>query len=223
MDAIECISKGLCDVKVKVDGIEFALFNMYIPCDKGYANYDLFEYIDVLNEVTDICNKTASQYFVLGDDFHTDLTRGTPQTRALHSFVNNEQMLLCIDAECSNIPYTYCSKSNGCKSAIVHCMVTQNLRESIIKYESVFMNSDFSDHVPFCLEMQIDLSYHESFERKCKTNVAWHKCTEVDIENYKRELDKLISCINFKHDALVVWITNVKCTKVFSLIYIVLL
>ena len=88
---------------------------------------------------------------------------------------------LCIDAECSNIPYTYCSKSNGCKSTIYHFMVTQNLRESIIKYESVFMNSDFSDHVPICLEMQIDVSYHESFEHKCKTNVAWHKCTEVHI------------------------------------------
>ena len=104
-------------------------------------------------------------------------------------------MFLCIGAECSNIPYTYC------KSTIDHFMVTQNLRESIIKYESVFMNSNFSDHVPICLEMQIDVSYHEAFERKCKTNVAWHKCTEVHIQNYKCELDKLLSCIDFNHDA----------------------
>ena len=88
----------------------------------------------------------------------TDLTRDTPQTRVFHSFVNNEQMFLCIDAECTNIP-----KSNGCKSTVDHIMVTLNLRESIIKYESVFMNSDFSDHVPLCLEMQIDVSYHETF------------------------------------------------------------
>ena len=202
VDTIEYISKRLCAVKVTVDGIEFVLFNMYMPCDKGYANHDFFEYIDVLNDLSDICNKTASQYFVLGGDFNTDLTRDTPQTRALHSFVNNEQMFLCIDAECSNIPYTYCSKSNGCKSTIDHFMVIQNLHESIIKYESVFMKSDFSDHVPICLDMQIDVSYHESFERKCKTNVAWHKCTEVHIENYKCELDKLILCIDFNHDAV---------------------
>ena len=115
--------------------------------------------------MSDICNKIASQYFVLGGDFNTDLTRDTPQTRALHSFVNNEQMFLCIDADCCNIPYTYCSKSNGCRSTIYHFMVTHNLRESIIKYESVFMNSICSDHVPICLEMQIDMSYHESFKR----------------------------------------------------------
>ena len=111
---------------------------------------------NILPFLINIFNKTASQYF--DGDLNTDLTRDTPQTRALRSFVNNEQMFLCIDAECSNIPYTYCSKSNGCKSTIDHFMVTQNLRESIIKYESVFMNSDFSDHVPICLEMQIDVS-----------------------------------------------------------------
>ena len=48
--------------------------------------------------------------------------------------------------------------------------------------------------------MQIDMSYHEMFERKSKMNVAWHKCMEVYIENH--ELDKLISCIDFIHDVL---------------------
>ena len=62
------------------------------------------------------------------------------------------------------------------------------------------MNSDFTDHVPLSLKMEIDVSHHETFERK--TNVAWHKCTEVHIENDKRELDKLISCIDFNHDAV---------------------
>ena len=170
VDTTERISKRLCAVKVTVDGIEFVLFSTYNSCDKGYANHDLFEYIHFLNEVSDVCNKAASQYFVLGGDFNTNLIRDTPQTRDLRSFVKNEQMFLCIDAECSNIPYTYCSTSNGCKSTIYNFMVTQNLRESIFKYESVFMNSDFFYHVPLCLEMQVDVSYHETFELKCKTS-----------------------------------------------------
>ena len=81
-------------------------------------------------------------------------------------------MLLCIDAEGYNIPYTYCSKTGGCKSTIYNFMVTQNLRESITKYDSVFMNSDVSGDVPLCLEMEIDVSYQETFERRCKMNVA---------------------------------------------------
>ena len=58
VDTIECISKRMCAVKVTVDSILFVLFNTYMPSDKGYANHDLFEYIDGLN-VSDICNKTA--------------------------------------------------------------------------------------------------------------------------------------------------------------------
>ena len=64
VDIIECVSKRLC--AVTVDSIEFVLFNTYMPCYKGYANLDLFEYIDVLNEESDICTKSAPQYFVLG-------------------------------------------------------------------------------------------------------------------------------------------------------------
>ena len=67
-------------MKVTIDSIEFVLFNTYMPCDKDYANHDLFEYIDALDEVSDICNKTASQYFVLGGDLNTDLSRDTLQT-----------------------------------------------------------------------------------------------------------------------------------------------
>ena len=53
----------------------------------------------------------------------------------------------------------------------------------------------FSDHVPLCLGMEIDVSCHELFERKCNISVAWHKCTEVHIENYKREHMVLKNCL----------------------------
>ena len=43
---------------------------------------------------------------------------------------------------------------------------------------------------------------HETSERKCKTNAAWHKCTQVHIEKYKHKSDKLTSCIDFNHDAV---------------------
>ena len=34
-------------MKVTVNSIEFALFNMDMPCDKGCENHDLFEYKDI--------------------------------------------------------------------------------------------------------------------------------------------------------------------------------
>ena len=83
-------------MKVTINSIEFVLFNMHMPRDKVYGNHDLFKYIDVLNEVSDIYNKTASQYVVLGDDRNIDLSRDTLQTRDLRSFDNNEQMFFYV-------------------------------------------------------------------------------------------------------------------------------
>ena len=77
-----------------VYSIEFVLFNIYMPHDKVYANHDLFECVDVLNEVSDVYNKTASQYVVLGDDRNIDLSRDTLQIRALRSCVNNEEIFV---------------------------------------------------------------------------------------------------------------------------------
>ena len=66
-----------------------------------------------------------------------------------------KKFLLCNHAEYSNIPYRQCSKGNGCKSTKDYSMVTQNLRELIIKYEPVSMNSGFSVDIPFRFKMEI--------------------------------------------------------------------
>ena len=42
VDITECVSDRMCVVKVRVDSIEFVLLNMHMPCDKGYANHDMF-------------------------------------------------------------------------------------------------------------------------------------------------------------------------------------
>ena len=90
MDITEYLSKKLCAVKVTVGRIEFVLFIMYLPGDNGYVSHDLVEYV-VLIGGSDICNKSASQYFVFGVLLkQTYLSPDAPQTRALRSFVNDE-------------------------------------------------------------------------------------------------------------------------------------
>ena len=190
VDKIECISKRICAVKITLDTVQLVLFNMYMPCDNGYDSTDLAEYCDVLNEVKHICNREATQYFILGGDMNTDMSRNTPQTRTLCSFVEDEDLHLCIKSDCADVPFTFCSKSNGSKSSIDHLIVSQNLCEYINKYEAMFMNSDFSDHVPIRLELNINVLHLQTKLRIQKTNVAWHNCSDVHIANYRIELDK---------------------------------
>ena len=103
-------------MKVTVDSIECVLFSMYVPRDKGYANYDLAEYINGLIEVSDICKNTASQYFVLGVIL-THIYQGIlfRQELSVHFLIMNTYIYVLMP----NVPYTYCSKSNDCKKTIL--------------------------------------------------------------------------------------------------------
>ena len=179
---------------MRVDSIEFVLLNMYMPCDMGYANHDLFECIDVLNEVSDICNKTAFQYFVLGVILMQTYQGILPiQELSVHLLIMHKLFYVLMP----NV-FQYTSKSNGCKSTIDHFMVTL----SLINY-----------HVPLCLDMEIYVSYHETFDHKCKTNVAWHKCIEVHIEN-----NDYVSCVDYQCEIHTVFISDLYNTIVNSCI-----
>ena len=105
-------------MKVTVDSIEFAWFSMYMPCDKGYTNHGLFEYIDLMKRVKYVTKLHLNILYgvILTQSYHGILSR---QELSVHLLIMNK-CFLCIDVECFNIPYTYCSKSNGCKSTIYH-------------------------------------------------------------------------------------------------------
>ena len=140
---------------------------------------------------------------------NTDMSRNTPQTRTLCSFVEDKDLHLCIKSDCADVPFTFCSKSNGSKSSIEHLIVSQNVCEYINKYEAMFMNSDFSDHVPIRLELNINVLHLQTKLRIQKTNVAWHNCSDVHIANYKIELDKQLECIDLTDDSTLC--TNYRC------------
>ena len=100
-------------------------------------------------------------YFLIGGDLNTDLARINIQTNTLKTFIAEENLFICDTFIDSDIPYTYSSKSNGATSTIDHFIITPNLSDSVINYKSLFMNNDFSDHVPIMLELSIDVSYHK--------------------------------------------------------------
>ena len=51
----------MCAINVKIHELEFILFNVYMPCDKGAGNPDMQDYNNVLDEISDICNTSSTQ------------------------------------------------------------------------------------------------------------------------------------------------------------------
>ena len=60
------------------------------------------------------------------------------------------------------------------------------------------------------LKLNIDVKFHETYEREFEPSVAWNKCYNRSIDTYKCKLDQLLLKSNPQHDALK--FRNYKCT-----------
>ena len=128
------------------------------------------------------------------------MTRNNPQSRALESFVFNENLYMCKDSSHADIPYTRCC--NASYSTLDHCIVSSNLSNDICKYQTMFIPNNFSDHFPIYLELNLDISYVQlpSFNITPKTN--WRKCNNDCISKYKNEIESNLLNVIFNNDAI---------------------
>ena len=127
-------------MKVTVDSIEFAWFSMYMPCDKGYTNHGLFEYIDLMKRVKYVTK------------LHLNILYGVILTQSYHGILSRQE--LSVHLLIMNICFFYVLMSNvliylihtaqRAMAVSQQYTILQNteLHESIIKL-SLSMNSDF--------------------------------------------------------------------------------
>ena len=130
-------STRLCAVTVNVGAETLLIINVYMPCDDGLNNRNVLEYSDILNDIDTICSITNATMLCVGGDFNTDLRRATPQTRALSDFCNENDLFCCAYDEQTNFDFTYCSKIDGRRSWIDHCVISNNLRGELGGYVSI--------------------------------------------------------------------------------------
>ena len=79
-------------------------------------------------------------------------------------------------------------------------MVTPNLSDFIIKYETLETVNNFSDHIPIIMEMNIDIEHLQTLKTTIPPTVAWNKCTKEHILRYQGEIDKKLNEIELDFD-----------------------
>ena len=103
-----------------------------MPWDEQRVGDNVDEFIEVLDAIQSVCLAYDTEYIILGGDFNCDLSREVPQTHALKDFIDNENFYLALNNRNSSITHTHESLST-----IDHFMVTPNLSDFIIKYETL--------------------------------------------------------------------------------------
>ena len=194
-------SKRLCAVLVKFDDIDMLLFNVYMPCD----SINLTEFDDVILDIERISTELNISNIVIGGDFNTDLARTkSVQSKHLLDFCLNDNYKLVIDHPTCNVDYTYESKITGDRSIIDHFIVTENLFEFIVLYESKHDGDNMSDHAIVSMVIDIPVTYYECGDN-CNvkdTSLKWSDATASDIAYYVQCLDNLLSNVKIPWHAI---------------------
>ena len=213
VDNIKTISKSICAQNIAFSDISLLLINVYMPSSDNKDKLE--EYADILHEISSTCLTSATQYIILGGDWNADPIRQDGRTKLFREFLSQENLHNALELDIANVPYTY-FRPNGpgdlpSTSTIDHFILSPNLINSVIQYETVPLHNNFSDHIPLKMSLNIDVEFHKTHMREFNPSVAWYKCKEDNIKQYKNEMDTLLLQINPNHEA---WgCRNFKCNK----------
>ena len=197
---IKCNSKRLCAIEVLQENFRFILINVYMPTDPGPGNHDIPEFKEVLDEITIILLNSNTENFILGGDWNSDISRNSVQSNTFLSFVREQSLSLCLNNNIANVPYTFHNENST--STLDHFVVSNAFFASMLKYESLFLVDDFSDHIPLKLELSVNVNYNDVVSRAHISSTAWHKCTNNQKQEYVNLLDSLLLQIDIQHEAL---------------------
>ena len=202
----------LCAIQVNFENdCSFIMFNAYMPVDTYREDDSYYQFIDVINEVQQMIHKYNPSQVLLGGDLNSDLIRDSPQVNYLKNhFISAFNMTACIDLEFANVPYTFICPVTSKTSRIDHFLVTNGISNNVLSCD-IMNNHLFSDHVPLCLVLDINVEYFRLQERVHHSKPAWFRASHDQINAYKDMCENNLRNIVYDDDALSC--TNVFCIK----------
>ena len=118
------------------------------------------EYKDILDNIVSLCQSTNATMLCVGGDFNTDITRNTLQTQVFNEFCIDNDMFCCARNEHIEITFTYLSKINGSQTFIDHFLISENLRDKLLHFESIDNIQNPSDHVAIKCAFDLGIYYN---------------------------------------------------------------
>ena len=195
IERVDTACNRLTAAMIKIDSTVILLITVYIPWDEQREGENLEEFREVLDAIQTVCLACDTEYIIVGGDLNCDITRDVPQTHALMDFVERENFYLAVNNSNSSVTHTHESLST-----IDHFMVTPNLSEFIIKYDTLETVKIFSDHIPVIMQMNIDIEYLQTIKKSISPTVSWTQSTKEHISKYQCEIDKQLDKIELDYE-----------------------
>ena len=112
-------------------------------------------------------------------------------------------------------------KSTGAKSIVDHCMLSQNLYETVPAYEVIHERDNLSDHslLAVSISMDAEVTYLEHDISNNESKPIWTKASEEQVELCKIALGNNLNTVNVPWNAL--YYRDLLCHDKSYIIYII--
>lgn len=206
---VKCTHKRLCGVSVLLNpNCSILVLNAYMPVDTFRQDDNHVVFVEVLSEMEQVIHRHGCTYLIIGGDLNADLSRRSPNVTALKQFINKFNLSVGIDLNVSDVPYTYIGPQS--KSRIDHFLVSSTMQESVSSC-NIIDNHLHSDHVPLCIDFNIDIVHTDFTEKMPEDRYAWWKANEIQKEQYKSTCEHNLRNIVIDND--LIKCTDTNCTK----------
>ncbi|ELU14159.1 hypothetical protein CAPTEDRAFT_203516 [Capitella teleta] len=129
---------------------------VYMPCDTSYDLTNRREFLDVLNEMTNLAASHSVNHMICCGDFNTDFNRvNSLHTEVLVNIFSQENLCNFQGTQLYKVDYTFESFVDGSRSILDHVFLSENLKGQVKCIHTVHSPEDMSDHCPLLCELII--------------------------------------------------------------------
>ena len=185
----------------RVQGIQlfqkYVLINVYFPNDPNVLNFDDFDLLKCLEDITWFFNEFPDNKFIIGGDFNCDFSRQSRFVALVREFLRNNNLFTVWSQ--FGIDFTYCQHSvrNGnnvfSTSCIDHFCLQSNISHDVSHAQVIHLGDNLSNHEPIFISLKIDSKPDGVFEQNVgnannNEKPLWFKASAENIEDYRNEL-----------------------------------
>ena len=197
-------------LKLDLQNESFVFINAYFPVDK--RNCEIDDLICVLQDVTYILNRcdNDSKVILLGD-LNCDFSRDTFFVNHVKQFIFENNLQHIWSKFSCDFSYSHTRNMNGVESTslsvIDHFCVSQNLINDCFEAFPIHSPDNLSNHVPIYMKFNCILngtvdSNQPDISNLNSSRPIWNRATEIELENYKLDLENLVSTLHVPVEAI---------------------
>ena len=181
-------------VVLQTKGNNILIINTYFPTDPKAENFDSSELLTTLAAIRELLERNAYNSIVWAGDLNADFKRKTTFTRIVESFLAENGLSSCWEK--FPVDFTHLQERDGKSftSVIDHCILSEEMSDSVTDAGVLHLVSNFSDHCPVYCQMPIsDISLLPTKTVNYAPKPSWAKAPEEDKIKFVSLLEDFLS------------------------------